>query len=40
MSTRKAEEPTAPAPVRHPESGRKYTLDELETLAAEGDPGP
>lgn len=37
MSTRKAE--TAPAiPVRHPESGRRYSVEELEALAGEGDP--
>lgn len=38
MSDRKAEEPAASLPVRHPESGRKYSLDELEALAREGDP--
>ena len=29
---------SAPATTRHPESGRRYDLEELEALAGEGDP--
>lgn len=38
MSNRKAKETAEPLPVRHPESGRRYSLAELEDLAREGDP--
>ncbi|GAA3295397.1 hypothetical protein ACFFON_13705 [Arthrobacter citreus] len=38
MSNRKTDKTAGDAPVRHPESGRKYTLEELEALADEGDP--
>lgn len=31
-------EDVASLPVRHPESGRRYSLEALEALAAEGDP--
>lgn len=38
MSNRNAEETAASLPVRHPESGRRYSLEELEDLARQGDP--
>ena len=38
MSTSEVEESAVARPVRHPESGRRYSLEELEALAAEGDP--
>ncbi|MDK1359502.1 hypothetical protein QNO00_04380 [Arthrobacter sp. zg-Y1219] len=38
MSNRNAEETAASLPVRHPEPGRRYSLEELEALAREGDP--
>ena len=38
VSNRKSEESAQSLPVRHPESGRRYSLEELEALAAEGDP--
>jgi hypothetical protein len=37
LNSRKAEGAPSPVPVRHPESGRKYSIEELEALAAEGD---
>ncbi|MET4061144.1 hypothetical protein ABIB35_002709 [Arthrobacter sp. UYP6] len=41
-ATEEATEPTTGAasalPVRHPESGRRYSLEELELLVGEGDP--